>query len=78
MNRAFTIEQLAKMCESEIKNGNGKKRILLSNDDEGNGYHELFYAFTPTDEIFLPNHSMCGLPYGVSYEDAIKRYVVLG
>lgn len=42
----MTIKELLKECQSEIKNGNGDKEILISNDDEGNGYHTLYYGFT--------------------------------
>ena len=30
-----------------IDAGFGDKKILLSNDDEGNGYHECFFVLTP-------------------------------
>lgn len=55
-----TINDLAKFVDAEIKKGNGEKMIMLSNDDEGNGYHGLYYAFTPTDKVFsgsYPHHS---------------------
>lgn len=42
----MTIYDLKKLCEREITKGNGNKEIWLSNDDEGNGYHEMFYGFT--------------------------------
>ena len=48
----LTINDLANLVNAEIKKGNGAKKIMLSNDDEGNGYHGLYYAFTPTDEVF--------------------------
>lgn len=41
-----TVERLLELCKQEIANGNGKKKILLSNDDEGNGFHECYYEFT--------------------------------
>ena len=48
----FTVELLKKLCEQEIALGNGEKQILISDDDEGNGYHTLFYGFTSNqDEI---------------------------
>ena len=30
----------------EIKKGNGKRKIVISDDNEGNGYHGLFFGFT--------------------------------
>lgn len=41
-----TVEKLLELCKEQIAKGNGKKQILLSNDDEGNGYHYCFYHFT--------------------------------
>ncbi|MBR2492937.1 MAG: hypothetical protein IKB64_05730 [Paludibacteraceae bacterium] len=49
-NRPMTIKQLLNFCKQEIQNGNGDCSILLSDDDEGNGYHYCWYAFTPVDE----------------------------
>ena len=47
---ALTIEDLEALCKEQIKNGNGKKKILISSDDEGSGFHGLFYAFTTSQE----------------------------
>lgn len=40
-----TVEELMLLCAEEVKKGNGKKEILISDDDEGNGFHHLFYSF---------------------------------
>jgi hypothetical protein len=42
----FTVEELLKACQEQVDNGNGGKRVLLSRDDEGNGYHSLNYLFS--------------------------------
>ena len=44
--KPLTIKQLKEECEKQIKKGNGDKVIMISQDDEGNGYHYLWYAFT--------------------------------
>ena len=74
---ALTIRQLFVLCQEEMKNGNGNKKVMISDDDEGNGYHELFCGFTPTEEMF---EGCCYeiLPYGVNTEKAIKDYIILG
>lgn len=41
-----TVKQLLELCKQQVAKGNGDKIIMLSNDDEGNGYHEMFYHFT--------------------------------
>ena len=42
----LTINQLAKLINKEIAKGNGNKKIIISDDVEGNGYHGLWYGFT--------------------------------
>lgn len=46
-----TVEELMLECYEQVQKGNGKKEILLSDDDEGNGFHILFYGFTTGDEV---------------------------
>ena len=74
--KMLTINDLAELVNEEIKKGNGAKKIMLSDDDEGNGYHGLYFAFTPTEKIFGGSYSPL-LPYGVKSEE-LKDYVVLG
>ena len=45
----MTVKALLKFCQQEIKNGNGNKKIVISDDNEGNGFHGLFYGFTTLD-----------------------------
>ena len=42
----MTVKRLKELCEEQIKKGNGDKIVILSNDEEGNGYHECYYEFT--------------------------------
>lgn len=46
MNKGFTVRELYKACQKEIEKGNGDKHIVISDDDEGNGFHTLFFLFT--------------------------------
>ena len=71
----LTINDLAKYCTKQIESGNGDKKILISNDDEGNGFHELFYEFSNPQDIFngqYPPHSP------ISKEKMFEEYVILG
>lgn len=36
-----------------LKTGHGDYTIMLSNDDEGNGYHYCWYAFAPAEEVMM-------------------------
>lgn len=75
--KAFTVNDLLANLFELKKKGLGEKRILISADDEGNGYHELFYLVNPDAKEFFGGLGGCYLPYGVSYED-LDDYVVLG
>ena len=44
--QVVTIERLLECLQDQVAKGNGKKKILLSNDIEGNGYHEMYYEIT--------------------------------
>lgn len=70
----MTIRTLVSFCLEQMKNGNGDKKILISNDDEGNGYHGLYYAFTEANEMGLSEFE---IPYGVKVSE-LSDYVILG
>ena len=46
----ITVKTLKKLVDEQVKIGNGNKEVLLSCDDEGNGFHTLFYGFTTEEE----------------------------
>lgn len=48
----ITVNKLYELCKEQRRQGNGSKTILISDDDEGNGYHTLFFGFTPKEKIF--------------------------
>lgn len=70
MSEQITVRDLLKMCQKEIANGNGDKHIVLSDDNEGNGYHGMFFGFSPADD-FLDDI------YDSNYNSA-KDTIVLG
>lgn len=70
--KAIKVFELAAACNKLVKEGNGDKKILISRDDEGNCYHELFFGFS---EEYKPDDNL--LPYGVNQKN-IKDYIVLG
>lgn len=73
--KAITVRDLAVKCTKLIQTGYGDKKILLTNDDEWNGYHELFDGFfTDMDEALAGGQFT---PHGVT-ADNIKDYVILG
>ena len=73
--KAITVEELHTACGMAMRKGLGKRRIMITNDDEGNGFHELFFTFSMVTDTF-PDGSM--LPYGVTAQQAKKSYITLG
>lgn len=47
---SITVNILRMLCDDAIKRGYGNKTVLISCDDEGNGYHTLFFGFTTNKE----------------------------
>lgn len=76
MAKTLTIADLAKMAQDQVRMGNGDKKILISTDDEGNGFHELFYAFSNAEKMFDGKYPP-NLPYNVRRGD-LKDYILLG
>jgi hypothetical protein len=73
MNKQLTVQDLYRFCEQEIKKGNSKRLIVISDDNEGNGFHGLFYGFTEIaekDKEYYPIYD--------SVETDIKKILVLG
>lgn len=73
MSQVITVKALAALCLEQVRKGNGDKKILLSADDEGNEYHEMFFGFTPQEEIFGGH-----FPPMARNTDPIEEYIVLG
>ena len=70
----ITVKQLLQACKEEVAKGNGDKHILISGDDEGNSFHELFYLFS-----HLKGEDISyGLPFVVSEDDVNTKYIILG
>lgn len=76
----ITVDELYKALDQARKNGFGKKKILLSNDDGGNGYHQRFFTVATDVKSFGFGDGWAAgmLPYGVSPEDAENNYVIIG
>ncbi len=77
MNEVTVIE-LYNLLRDEILKGNANKKILLSNDDEGNGYHIMYFGVTPTTEFAADDFNYLQTPHGVSNEELMSEYIILG
>ena len=43
----LTLNDLKKHVDKAVKNGHGDKYVVISDDNEGNGFHGLFFGVTP-------------------------------
>ena len=69
----LTVNELIEELLSAKARGLGNRKILLSDDDEGNGYHKMFFSVTEiTDDLLYGVHLM------ESKEKLKKEFVVLG
>lgn len=50
MNLGLTVKELYAACLEQMEKGNGDKHIIISDDDEANGFHTLFYQFVDEKE----------------------------
>lgn len=72
MNKPITVGQLYQLCKKEIMEGNADKVIMISQDDEGNGYHYLWYSFQTVKEYEQPMEYN-GKEFQVNFEWADER-----
>ena len=72
----LTVDELYKELAIARKNGWGKKKIMIPDDDECNGFHLMFHSITDKTEAFFESPYM-HLPCGVRRSE-LKDYVILG
>lgn len=48
--KQLSVKDLLEICKKEVEKGNGDRLIVISDDNEGNGYHGMFYGFTVVKE----------------------------
>ena len=56
----MTVMQLAIECARLVKAGKGNMKVIVSDDEEGNGYHEIFYGMTMTDDVIAEIEDLNG------------------
>lgn len=72
--KEITVEQLCEMCKEQVKAGNGKKMVLMSDDEECNGFHPIYEGFT-AKECFFGGKYPPSLPFGIKPTD---DFIILG
>jgi hypothetical protein len=68
MNYPMTIDELiAEAVKAKNKFG-GKKYVLISTDEEGNGYHECYFTFGDAKDLA---GCYCNVPGDLALEDCV-------
>lgn len=71
VNFPMTIDDLiAEALKAKRKFG-GDKYVLISNDEEGNGYHECYFTFGDAAEVYGSSCGSCGFPFDLELEDCV-------
>ena len=66
--KGITVKELKDLCEYMVLSGYGDKTILISCDDEGNGFHTLFFGF-------MTNENDICHEWGKYLLDNVDRYI---
>lgn len=70
----ITVKELLRFCKQQIEKWNWDKNILISSDDEWNGYHWLFYQFLDDIDEIKELQDYCD----IRIEWDIEDFVILG
>ena len=68
VNYPLTIDDLIAEALKAKKKFGGDKYVLISNDEEGNGYHECYFTFSDAKELAGCH---CQVPYGLELEKCV-------
>ena len=67
-NFPLTLDQLIADALTAKKIFGGDKYVLISNDEEGNGYHECYFEFSDAKELL---EGCAYAPYDLKPEDCV-------
>ena len=68
INYPITLDQLIRAALIAKEKYGGDKYVLISDDEEGNGYHECYYEFSDAKEL-LGGYTYA--PYDLNPEDCV-------
>lgn len=75
--KQITVKELAHELVQLVLAGHGDKRLVLADDNEGNGFHGMFYGITAEPEwVAKAIDGSCGLTD--SQETDYNNIVILG
>ena len=73
----ITVKDLYAAFAEQMKKGNGNKVVLVADDDEGNGYHPIYFSVTDGSTFDEEDLSCCNT-YGISPKDVREKCVIVG
>ena len=68
VNYPMTIDELIAEAQKAKKKFGGDKYVLISNDEEGNGYHECYFTFGDAESL---TGCYCEVPYDLELEECV-------
>lgn len=69
VNFPLTLDELIKEALKAKQRFGGDKYVLISDDEEGNGYHECYFTFGDAKEMFSGGYIR--KPYDLEAEDCV-------
>lgn len=73
----LTVKELYTILYKEMTKGNGDKKIVVADDNEGNSFHGLFYGITSDPDDIKENVENSNGIYD-SQEKDLNKIVILG
>lgn len=70
INYPITVDKLLQICQQAKNNGLGGKYVLLSDDEEGNGYHECYFGLCDAKKTIVPG-AFQDYPSDLSLKDCV-------
>lgn len=70
--RQLTLNELKEEVDKLVRKGYGDRYLIASDDNEGNGYHGMFYAVTPGEEALTGDEFI----NDTNFEDPYELVVV--
>ena len=68
VNFPLTLDELIAEALKAKKKYGGNKYVLVSDDEEGNGYHECYFSFSDAVELL---DGCARAPYDLNPEDCV-------
>lgn len=68
VNYPLTIDELIAEALKAKKKFGGDKYVLISDDEEGNGYHECYFTFSPATGLA---DAYCSVPGDLGLEECV-------